>query len=78
MESSPDFEKGGSIPWPITTNAAYGIMKLGRQDEPVYEVVNVPPESRSYRQPFPDIPLPVAPHTESGCDLGRGGTGSVL
>ena len=70
-------EKYGSIL--TTTNTAYEMMKLGEQDDPEYEVVNVPPEtssslvksdevpSRSH-QPLPDIPLPVAPPT--GGDVG--------
>ena len=96
MESSPDVQKGDSIPTtintayemmklgeqdgqkgdsiPTTINTAYEMMKLGEQDDPVYEVVNVPPEtssslvkpdevpSRSHL-PLLDIPLPVAPPT---------------
>ena len=69
---SPEFEKEGSIP--ITTNTAYEMMKLGEQDDPDYEVVNVPPETSSSlvkpdevpscsHLPLPDIPLPVAPST---------------
>ena len=45
MGSSPDVQKGDSIP--TTTNAAYEMMKLGEQDGPEYELVNVPPETSS-------------------------------
>ena len=75
MESSPDDQKGGSIP--TTTNTAYEMMKLGRQDGPEYEVVSVPPETSPplaktvddipslppSHQPLPAIPLIVAPPT---------------
>ena len=96
MESSPDVQKGDSIPTtintayemmklgeqdgqkgdsiPTTINTAYEMMKLGEQDDPVYEVVDVPPETRPSlvkpdevpsrsHLPLLDIPLPVAPPT---------------
>ena len=73
LESSPDIQKGGSIP--TTTNTAYEMMKLGGQDGPEYEVVSVPPETSPplvkiadeipslppSHQPLPVIPLPEAP-----------------
>ena len=72
MESSPDVQKDDFIP--TTTNTAYEMMKLGEQDDPEYEVVDVPPETSSSlvkpdevpshsHLPLPDIPLPVAPPT---------------
>ena len=80
--SSPDVQKGGSIP--TTTNAAYEMMKLGEQDDPEYEVVNVPPETSSSlvkpdevpshsHQPLPDIPLPVAPPTGGNVGVAKEG-----
>ena len=73
LESSPDVQKGGSIP--TTTNTAYEMMKLRGQDGPEYEVVSVPSETSPSlaktadempslppsHQPLPAIPLPEAP-----------------